>query len=251
MLYTLITGASGGIGAQLARYAAADGRALVLVARSQDKLEALAQSLDTEVVVIVSDLSRPHAARDLVAQLHEKNIEVSELINNAGVGDYGLFDSSELQTQLDMIQLNVTSLVELTHLLLPSIKAHRGKIMNVGSVASFLPGPLMSTYFSTKHFVLSFSESLHEELRHSGVSITCLCPGPTATGFGSRAHVGKGHSISNTNTTADSVAKIGWRAMQRGDAIVINSFYLRVGVFIANRLLPRFLVRRIVMRYQK
>lgn len=250
-MYTLITGASGGIGRELALQAAHDGHRLILVARNESPLRQLADSLDVEVHTVVCDLSVAHSATELALTLKKNGWSVSQLINNAGVGDYGEFVSSQLSTQLGTIQLNITSLTELTHLLLPDIISHKGKIMNVGSVASFMPGPLMSVYFASKQYVLSFSEALHQELKSTDVTVTCLCPGPTATHFGSTAHVSDTHGTADPKTTAASVARIGWKAMQRGDAIVINSLRYRVAVFLITRLLPRAVVRRIVMRVQR
>lgn len=251
MTYTLITGASSGIGLELAKRAAADGHNVILTARSEKTLFEIAAELPGSHEVIACDLSQPGAATQLVHEIESRQLVVSQLINNAGIGNYGEFVDTDLATQLNMIQLNMTSLVELTHRLLPSIIEHQGKIMNVGSVASFLPGPLMSVYFASKHFVLAFSEALHEELSGTGVTVTCLCPGPTKTGFGAKAEVSDTHSTADPKTTAVSVARIGWSAMQRGQAIAINSVGLKIAVFIATRLLPRSLVRKLVIRMQK
>lgn len=249
--YTLITGASGGIGLELAKIAAAEGRSLILVARTEATLFEIAGDLGNTHEVIACDLSQSGSATKLAHEIKSRGLVVSELINNAGFGDYGEFADSNLEKQLNMVQLNISSLIELTHILLPGIIDTQGKIMNIGSVGSFLPGPLMSVYFATKHFVLAFSEALSEELRGTGVTVTCLCPGPTNTSFGKNAAVSATHSTNNTKTTAESVARVGWRAMQTGKPVAINSFGLKVAVFVLTRLLPRSLVRRIVMQLQK
>lgn len=252
--YTLITGASSGIGRELALLAAFDGHNLVLVARRKAALNKLAKEIEkvhkVKVTVIASDLSKSGSAEKLAKNIAGKKIKVGQLINNAGFGDYGNFASSSLPTQQSMIQLNITTLTELTHLLLPQIKKTDGKIMNVGSVASFIPGPLMSVYFASKAYVLSFSEALAEELRDSGVTITCLCPGSTKTDFGSSANVNETHSTKTSKITALEVAKYGWQAMQEGKVVAVHGAANKVSTTLV-RFLPRFAVRRLVHKIQK
>lgn len=247
---TLITGASSGIGRELASCAAGDHRSLILVSRDESALKQVAASLNTDCEIIVADLSDPKGMQYVYDECTKQNLVISELINNAGVGDYGVFAESSLEKQQMMIQLNITAVTTLTRLFLPQIIEHKGKIMNVGSVASFLPGPLMSTYFSTKHFVLAFSESIAEELRPQGVSVTCLCPGPTKSNFGTEAHVGPTNSIATTRTTASQVARFGWKAMQQRKTLAIYGFTNKIIIFVTNRFLPRSLVRWLVLRNQ-
>ena len=181
---TLITGASAGLGAEFARQCSARGERLVLVARRQDKLEALASELGNARAVTL-DLGQPGAAAALSADLAAHGEQVGTLINNAGFGLWGKFAALDGPRQRAMIDLNCGTLVELTHAVLPGmIERGQGAILNLASTAAFQPGPGMAVYFATKAFVLSFSEALHEEVREHGVTVTALCPGPTATEFG-------------------------------------------------------------------
>lgn len=247
MAYTLITGASSGIGKELAWAAAIRGHKLVLVARDTAKLRDLADHLPTEVIAVTEDLSDNDSAERLVKALKRRKISVEILINNAGVADYGEFAEAELARQENILMLNVLTLTKLTHLLLPEIIKRKGKIMNVGSVASFLPGPKMSVYFASKAYVLSFSEALQQELKPKGVTVTCLCPGPTKTNLGRAAHVNKNHYMARTKITAQSVAIYGWRAMLHGKPVAIPGFRNRLNIWFI-RLLPRAAVRRIMKR---
>lgn len=253
--YTLITGASSGIGKALAAIAAAHGHNLVLVARNTDQLTAIARDLTERYPIhceiISCDLATQGGVDTIIDTLTRKQLPVNILINNAGVGDYGLFAQSNRSTQLSMIDLNIRSLTELTHRLLPAMTSRgQGRIMNVASVAGFMPGPLMSVYFATKAYVLSFSEALAEELRESGVTVTCLCPGSTKTSFGATAHVSKTHSTRTSNVSADSVAQFGWKAMERGTPVAIHGFANRYSVW-ALRWMPRQFVRRAVKQLQR
>jgi short-subunit dehydrogenase len=252
--YTLITGASSGIGLELAHIAATHGRNLVLVARSEDRLTILANTLrkhnDIAVEVIALDLSQSNAPHQVFNELQKKHIIVTELINNAGFGDYGAFAETERQTQLSMIDLNIRTLTELTHLFLPDIIVSKGRIMNVSSVAGFVPGPMMSVYFATKAYVLSFSEALSEELRASGVTITCLAPGSTKTSFGETAQAKATHSTRTSRVTARQVAEFGWKAMQNGKSLAIHGPLNRVVLFL-QRLLPRHTVAKFVHYMQR
>lgn len=253
--YTLITGASGGIGEALARKAAGDGRNVVLVARNKGKLTKLARELtkqhDIDAEVMAFDLSLPESPKQLCDVLKRKKITVDILVNNAGFGDYGTFAESDLETQLAMVDLNVRSLTELTHRLLPGMVARKhGYIMNVASVAGFLPGPLMSVYFASKAYVLSFSEALFEELRGSGVSVTCLCPGSTKTAFGETAHVSETHSTRTSRVTATDVADYGWDAMLAKKPVAVHRLSNRSMLWFT-RFMPRRLVTRLVHDIQK
>ena len=182
----LITGASSGIGSELARIHAQQGGDLVLVARSQDKLHALKKELEEQyqaaVTLIIKDLSAPQAAKEVFAATEAAGIQVTILINNAGFGGYGEFHQRQLSTEQAMMQLNMVTLTNLTHYYVPAmIERRTGKILNVSSTASFIPGPLLAVYFATKAYVTSFSQAIAEELREYGITVTALCPGPVAT----------------------------------------------------------------------
>jgi short-subunit dehydrogenase len=252
--YTLITGASSGIGMELSKVAARDGHSVILVARSKHKLTELARSLteqhEVHTEVISLDLTERDAAQSLHRTLKRKNLDVDILINNAGFGDYGAFSVSNINTQLSMIDLNIRALTELTHLLLPSIQKNHGRIMNVASVAGFLPGPMMSVYFATKAYVLSFSEALSEELRGSGVTVTCLAPGSTKTDFGENANASLTHSTRTSNVSAMSVAEFGWKSMLKGRSLAVHGITNRLVIFL-KRFLPRRLITALVHHMQR
>jgi short-subunit dehydrogenase len=188
----LVTGASGGIGADIASLLAARKHDLVLVARSRDKLAELAAKLEKEhgiaVTVLTADLTDP-TAPDLIAKVvAEKNLSIDVLVNNAGLGSYGLFADIDTRTDLGLVALNITSLTHMTKLFLPPMLARkRGRIMNVGSTAGFVPGPLMAVYYASKAYVLSLSVALSNETAGTGVTVTCLCPGATRTAFDTTA----------------------------------------------------------------
>lgn len=255
--YTLITGASSGIGRELAYIAAREKRNLVLVARDATKLKAvrskiLTQARDTspQIEILAIDLSKNESSKAVYEFCKNKKIHVNELINNAGFGDYGNFAKSDLQRQLSMIDLNIGAVTELTHRFLPAmIKNGSGKIMNLGSIASFLPGPSMNVYFASKNYVIRFSEALSEELRGSGVSVTCLCPGPTKSSFGSSANVSTNHSTANPRTTALEVAEYGWKKMQKGASVAIYGFGNKLMVQML-KIIPRSIIVKIVSRLQ-
>lgn len=236
----LVTGASAGLGVQFARLFAADGCDLVLVARRRESMEALATELrDTHgvaVQVIAEDLARPEAAEALVAQL---GAPVDYLVNNAGVGHTGAFASTDAARELAMLSLNMTTLVLLTRLLLPGMLARRsGRILNVGSLAGFMPGPQMAGYYASKAFVNSFSEALSYELRGTGVTSTLLCPGATSTEFAAVAGVADSRLFALGAMTATRVASAGYRAMSRGRRRVIPGLFNKLSAF-SMRLVPR------------
>ena len=248
--FTLVTGASTGIGRELATLCAAHKRNLVLVARSENKLLSLAESLRSEhgvrVEVLVQDLSEPGAAEKTKAEVAALGLDVDALINNAGFGYLGPFQQAETGNQLDMVQLNITALTHLTSLFLPDmVEKGRGRILNIASTASFQPGPFMAVYYATKAYVLSFSEALTEELRGTGVTVTALCPGVTATEFQARAKTADSGLIRLGMQDAGFVAKVGYRAMVKGKAVAVPGLVNRFLVLLV-RLSPRFAVRRVV-----
>ncbi len=246
----LITGASSGIGKELARCFARDGSRLVLVARRRDPLEVLATQLrpasGIEAVVLVADLACPEGAARVFSQIERDGLEVDVLVNNAGFGAQGLFAQLPLDRQLEMVQLNATTLTHLTRTFLPGMIARRrGGILNIASTAAFQPGPHMAVYYASKAFVLSFSEALSEELSGTGVTVTALCPGPTATGFGEAAQMRRTPMFRLLTMSASSVAEAGHRGFRRRRAVVIPGVWNRLLTFSV-RLVPRWLSRRIV-----
>jgi uncharacterized protein len=247
--FTLITGANSGIGLELARQAAADGRDLILVARNESTLEAAANEFRQRVTVhtISEDLSEPGAAEKVYARVQELGAEVDCLINNAGFGDHGTFATVDLAKQERIIGVNITALTALTRLFLPAMLERRhGQILNVASVTGFLPGPLMSVYFATKHYVLAFSEGLMEELRGSGVTVTALCPPPVHTSFASGAQIAPSSYMATTKTTPAEVARYGYRMMKRGKPVAVYSPLYKFLTGFLVRITPRFALRRLM-----
>jgi short-subunit dehydrogenase len=248
----LITGASSGIGADLARLFARDGYDLVLVARREEKLHELAKELGVTATVIAADLSKPDAAQQIVSKLVDKSINIDVLVNNAGLGLAGPFIANDFAKDLEMIQVNIVALTQLTKLLLPGMVSRKqGRILNVASTAAFQPGPLMAVYYATKAYVLSFSEAIADELRDTGVTVTALCPGPTATGFGNVAGMEQTRlfTLMNPMSSAD-VAKIGYEAMKRGRRVVVTGVMNKVLVQ-SIRISPRWMVTMIVRKLQE
>lgn len=224
----LITGASFGIGLELARIFAREGHNLVLVARSGDKLRQLAGELEkthgARSLILAADLTEPGAPAYVFDQTTRSGI-VDVLVNNAGFGQYGFFAENDLEECLRQIQLNVTTLTHLTRLYLPEmIERKCGYILNVASTAAFQPGPLMAVYFATKAYVLHFSEALANELAGTGVIVTCLCPGATATEFHKRANATAMNLLQFGTMDARTVAEDGYRALMEGKPVVISGF---------------------------
>ena len=251
----LITGASSGIGLELARCFAADGCRLILVARNTGALEALAKELrqahKIEVRVLPADLSLPETPRRILKELHAAKISVDVLVNNAGFGANGSFAEISLPRQLEMLQVNITALTELTGLFLPGmIQRKRGGILNVGSVAGFQPGPGMTVYYATKAFVLSFTEALAEELQGTRLNVSVLCPGPTESNFGNVARGQKVRQLKTSKMTSEAVAVYGHRAFRKGKITAVPGLQNKVFVFL-NRILPRVIPRKIVKFYNR
>ena len=249
----LITGASSGIGLELARCFAGDGSRLVLVSRKRDALEALAGELrkahKIQVQVITSDLAQPDSPTRLLAHLQAAGLKVDVLVNNAGFGAQGKFVELPLERQLDMLQVNVTSLTHLTRLLLPGMIERRcGGIMNVASTASFQPGPGMGVYYATKAYVLSFTEALAEEVAGKGVTVTAVCPGPTSTNFGTAANMRTLGLVKKISMSAAAVARLGHRDFRRGKVVAVSGFRNKFPAFLV-RLTPRALVRKLTKRF--
>jgi short-subunit dehydrogenase len=251
----LVTGASGGIGLELARGLARRGYDVVLVARSAERLAEHAHNFEQQhgvrAVPIALDLATPDAPPKLLGALAERRLEIDVLVNNAGFGTFGLFRDTPLDVELQELQLNVITLTALSKLLLPPMLAKRsGRILNVASTAAFQPGPYMAVYYASKAYVLSFSEALAEEQRGTGVTVTCLCPGATATEFFGRAGATNSGLIAGKNLpSAASVAESGIRAMERGRALAIPGL-ANAALPVLMRLVPRGLVTRMVARVQ-
>ena len=229
----LITGASSGIGLELAHLFANDGYRLVLVARNRGALHQLGDELQSryqiEVRISPKDLAHPAAPVELYQELQEAGIVLDVLVNNAGFGGSGPFLQTDWSNEAEMIQVNIVAVAHLTKLFLPQIRARGGKLLNVASVAAFLPGPYTAIYYASKAFVLHFSEALAEELRGTGTTVTCLCPGPVQTNFQKRAHVG-GSSRANGPLFVDvrEVARCGYEGMKQGKRLVIPGWKNRL-----------------------
>ena len=252
----LVTGASGGLGLSFVNIFAREGYDVVLVARSERRLAEIKSEIEQKygvtAHVIPCDLTAEGGATDVHRATKELCIDVDVLVNNAGFGDFGEFYKSDLEKQINMIDLNCSALVRLCHLYLPEmVKRGSGNILNVDSIASFQPGPLMSVYYATKAFVLSFSQALYRELKGTGVKVTALCPGPIRTNFDAAAELGESGLFKNLKVwSPDVVAEFGYKNMKRGRAVCVCGFVNKLIVF-ANRFAPRALVRELVYHIQK
>jgi short-subunit dehydrogenase len=251
--FTLITGASTGIGFELAKICAREGQNLIIVARSKDKLVSLKKHLETSfgvtVKIIVQDLSEKDAASKLFKTTKDERVDI--LINNAGFGDFGAFLERDWAKESMMIDLNISTLTHLTKLYgNEMVKRKRGRIMNVASAAGFQPGPYMAVYYATKAYVLHFTEALAEELIGTGVSVTALCPGHTLSDFQVNADMLRSKSLLQaTLPTAKEVAEYGYRAMMRGQVVALHGWQTKVLIWL-ERLVPRWFVRKVIKRLQ-
>lgn len=251
----LITGASRGIGYELARLFARDGYNLVLVARSAGKLAEMKQQYESkagvQVRVIVKDLAQPSAPQEIFDELQREGVAVDVLVNNAGFTVFGKFVETNLDQELQLMQVNIVALTHLTKLFLPGmVERGWGKVLNLASTAAFFPGPLMAVYYASKAYVLSFSEALAVELEGTGVTMTALCPGPTETGFQKRGNMEDSRLVAGRKIMdARTVARIGYRALMKGQMFVVPG--LRNWVQIeATRFIPHRVLARTVLRSQ-
>lgn len=249
----LITGASSGIGLELARLFARDGNNLVLVARREELLNKIAGELNSdfgvEVEVITKDLTLGKSSDEIFMQLKDREIDI--VVNNAGFGAVGPFSELDYKRQVDMIKLNVTALTSLTRLFIPRmVERNSGGILNVGSLAGFQPGPYATIYYATKAFVLSFTEGLKEELKNTNIKITCLSPGPTNTEFGEVSGLDKSFLFKFGTMGAKEVALQGYNGFLRGETVVIPGFSNKLLPLLV-RLSPRFLVRSITAKLNR
>lgn len=245
----LITGASMGIGKELAKLFAADGHDLVLVARSEEKLRALGSELEKAhgitAHVLTADLTNPSAPQDIFSTLAEKRLRLDYLVNNAGFGANGPFAELSLETQMDMLKVNIDAVVALSHLALQGMLARRkGRILNIASTAGFQPGPDMTIYYATKSFVIMFSEGIAEEVKDAGVTVTAHCPGATATNFAGTAGNDTSILFKLSVSPADKVARHAYRSMMKGKVVAIEGLLNWLTAFSV-RFSPRALVRKL------
>jgi short-subunit dehydrogenase len=249
----VITGASAGIGTELARVFAAHGHDLALVARREDRLQALADEIATQgrtrPVVLGLDLSQPGVGARLSEALAAAGVEPEYMVNNAGFGLWGAAAKLSLDEQLGMVDLNVRTMVDFSVAFTDSLARHRGGILNLASVAAFMPGPYMAVYYASKAFTLSFSHSLRVELAGNGIRVTVLCPGPVPTEFQARAG-GVPTRASVLSRSAQKVALEGYRGLMAGKAVVIPGWANKVGTFVLSRVLPRTFVAKQIGKMQ-
>ncbi|CAN7219263.1 SDR family NAD(P)-dependent oxidoreductase [Rossellomorea sp. LjRoot5] len=252
----LITGASSGIGLNFCHKFAGSGHDVILVARSEEKLLALSQEImnkyGVEAHVFISDLSKPQASKKLYGEIKAQGIRVDILINNAGFGLFGEFEETELSKELDMIQVNITALTELSKYIGKEMVSRKnGRILNVASTAAFQPGPLMAVYYATKAYVLSFSEALANEWAKHGVKVTALCPGATKTGFSDAAELQSSKLFQSGVMSVEDVVEEGYKQMMTKDKVVIVPGMKNRILTQAIRFMPRKMVTNIVRKVQE
>ncbi|MCL2549888.1 MAG: SDR family oxidoreductase [Methanimicrococcus sp.] len=251
----LITGASSGIGRELAKVFAGGGYDLILVARNEKKLETLKDKLEAKygikALVIIKDLSQKDAAQDVFDQVGQAGLTVDTLVNDAGFGDYKRYAEADWDKQYEMVQVNVLALMQMTKLFLPQmIQNEDGRILNLASMASFAPGPFMSVYYATKAFVLSFSEALAAELKGSGVTVTAVCPGPTKTGFEKTAGSGTRKLFDTAKrASAKKVALFSYQALISGQTVAIPGIKYKIAAS-GQKILPRRAVSAFILKLQ-
>ncbi len=250
---TLITGASSGIGAELARIFAANGHRVALVARRADRLQTLADEIvaagGAVPIVILCDLNEPDAGDRIVAALEAANVEVEFLVNNAGYGLFGKAIELDRADQIGIIDVNIRALTDLSLRFADSLVRHKGGILNLASIAGFLPGPGMAVYYASKAFVLSFTEALHNELGPRGVRVTVLCPGPVPSEFQYRAGFEPGFDSAILNVSPAKVALVGYRGLMAGKRIVLPGIGIKIIPFLL-RLFPRAFILAAVGKFQ-
>lgn len=253
--YTLITGGTKGIGLELAKLFAKDKNNLIIVARNLNELKTTKDKLEKEFNIFVEilelDLSVDNSCEKLIEFVEEKNIVVDNLINNAGVGSFGYFDEIDVDKDIKLIDINIIALTKLIKYFLPKMKERKsGGILNVASTAAFVGGPKMSTYYSSKAYVLTLSEALYEEAKEFGVNVCCICPGPVKTSFQQNAGIIKSEKAKKYLMDAKDVAKEGYDGFKNKKAIIIPGFKNKVMV-IATKFLPRSIIRKIIFSTNK
>lgn len=249
--YTLITGGSEGIGFELAKLFAKDKNNIILAARNQEKLlkakNKLEDEFDIDVKIIMCDLSKIDGVDKLIKAVDENNLSVDNLINNAGIGSFGAFHEAVDNFENTLININIISVTKLTkYFLKRMIKEGNGGIMNVASTAAFVGGPKMAMYYSSKAYVLSLTEAIHDEVKDKGIRVSCLCPGPVKTSFQEKAGIKKSNKAKKYLMGAHQVAREGYDGFLKGKAIIIPGFKNKFLIF-GNKLIPRFLSRKIIM----
>jgi len=253
--YALVTGATSGIGLEIALNFARDGINLILVARTENKLieirEKIKSEYGIEVLILAKDLTREEAPDEIYEEVEKRGIRVDFLINNAGFGSFGRLKDTDYETEKDLVKLNVLSLLQMNKLFVPLMAArHYGYVMNVASLAAFMPGPVMANYYASKAYVLSLSEAMHEELKQDGIKVTALCPGPVRTNFQERAQLQKTDTAKSFLMEAKKVADVGYIGLFRGKAIVVPGTFEKI-VPVITKLLPRCFVRKVSFLSQK
>lgn len=253
--YALVTGATSGIGLEIALNFARDGINLILVARTENKLMEIKEKIESEygieVLVLAKDLTREEAPDEIYKEVGKRGIRVDFLINNAGFGSFGRLKDTDYETEKDLVKLNVLSLLQMNKLFIPPmVERHYGYVMNVASLAAFMPGPVMANYYASKAYVLSLSEAMHEELKQDGIKVSALCPGPVRTNFQERAQLQKTDTAKSFIMEAKKVADVGYLGLWRGKAIVVPGTFEKI-VPIITKLLPRSLVRKASLLSQK
>jgi len=243
--YALVTGASSGIGYELAKLFAKDSKNLVVVARSRDKLEGLKQEMEkahgVKVGVLVKDLSDPKSPQQIFSELEKQSVNVDVLVNNAGFAVYGKFQDTDWQKEAEMLQVNIVSLTELTKLFLKKmVEMRSGKILNISSIAGIVPSPWLTAYGGTKHYVLGFSNALAHDLRGTGVSVTCFCPTSTRTLFNERANCQNARGARSRTLAMDAAttARLAYRALAKGKTTTTAGLPTSLVMFSA-RFVPR------------
>jgi len=252
----LVTGTSAGIGWELAKEFANAGYNLVLLARSKEKLDKLAEEIknsnNVDVLVMPKDLLASNSPQEIYDELKEQDITINSLVNNAGFGNYGNFAKADIKKELASIQLNVVALTELTWLFMQDmLEQNQGEILNVASTAAFFSGPYMAVYYATKNYVLAFSEALSQELKGTGVVVSTLCPGPTYSDFQATANMENSKLVKGKKMmTSAEVAKIGYKGLKAKRAIVVPGLMNKVQI-LAPRFMPRRIMKIILANMQK
>lgn len=250
----LITGATAGIGYELAKLYAKDENNLILLARDEERLKEVKDELEfynIKVYTIALDLSEDNSCEKVLDFVNKKNLSVDILINNAGMGSFGYLSEIEVEKELKLINVNIRALTELTKMFLPSMIEHgEGAIMNVASTAAFCAGPKMATYYASKSYVLNFTEALYEELKGSEIKVSCLCPGPVKTNFQEKSGIRKSEAAKKALMTPKEVAEIAYRDFKKGKLIIIPGFKNKLIIRI-NKLIPRSFSRKIILMMNK
>lgn len=250
----LITGATTGIGYELAKLYAKDENNLILVARNEDRLKEVKDELslyNINIYTIALDLSEDNSCEKVLEYVNKNNLSVDILINNAGVGSFGYLSEIEMEKELKLIDINIRALTELTKIFLPAMIEHgEGSIMNVASTAAFCAGPKMATYYASKSYVLNFTEALYEEVKGKNIKISCLCPGLVRTSFQEKSGIKKKESAKKALMTPKEVAKIAYKDFKKGKLIIIPGFKNKI-IIIVNKFMPRSLSRKIILMMNK